>query len=62
MLTRTATHLGSAFDQLAGLSVKGGALEEEPVHVNPLWWRVVDVFLAEPGGEKVEEEVSVVCC
>ena len=51
-------HLGTALDQLSGLTIEGGALEEEPVHVNPLWRRVVDVFLAEPGDEKVQEDVS----
>ena len=48
-------HLGSALDKLAGLAVKRGALQEEPVHVNPLWRRVMDVLLAEPvdnGGQK----------
>ena len=46
-------HLGSALDQFSGLAIEWGPLEEEPVHVNPLWWRVVDVLLAEPGGKKV---------
>ena len=51
-------HLGSALDQFAGLAIEGGALQEEPVHINPFWWRVVDVFLAKPGGEKVQEYIS----
>ena len=41
-------HLGSALDKLASLAVKRGALQEQPVHVNPLWRRVMDVLLAEP--------------
>ena len=48
-------HLGSALDKLASLAVKRGALQEEAVHINPLWRRVMDVLLAEPvdnGGQK----------
>ena len=41
-------HLGSALYKLAGLAVKRGALQEEAVHVDPLWRRVMDVLLAEP--------------
>ena len=41
-------HLGPALDKLASLAVKGGSLQEEPVHINPLWRRVMDVLLAEP--------------
>ena len=41
-------HLGSALDKLASLAVKRGALQEEAVHINPLWRRVMDVLFAEP--------------
>ena len=41
-------HLGPALDKLAGLAVKRGALQEEPMHVNALWRRVMDVLFAEP--------------
>ena len=51
-------HLGPALDKLAGLAVKRGALQEEPVHVNPLWRRVMDVLLAEPeDNERVRKRV-----
>ena len=56
------SHLGSALDQLASLPIKGGAFEEETVHVNTFRGRVVDVFFAEPGDKKVliESFVAIV--
>ena len=43
-------------DQLPRLSVEAGALQEEPVDVDALGGRVVDVFLGKAGHEVLKEQ------
>jgi hypothetical protein len=44
----TRADLRSGLDQLAGLSVEAGPLQEQTVDVHSFRWRVVDILLGKP--------------